>query len=122
MAAASKRGGSAMLFCLTANYTPQALNTLMDNPTINRPEAVKQLLQAAGGTVISMYSTVADGPGAMVIFDVPDPSSAPAISGVVAASGAVHNIRLMRLLSPDEVTKVRQKAAQIRGSYKAPLK
>src|ERR1039458_2450673 len=29
--------------------------------------------EAAGGKLISMYSTPADGPGVMVIFDVPDP-------------------------------------------------
>ncbi len=108
-----------MLFCITANYTPQALNALMDDPNASRFEAVKKLVEAAGGKVIAMYSTVADGPGAMLIFEVPDPTSAPSISGVITASGAVKDIRLMRLLSQDEVVSVRKKAADIRGSYKA---
>ena len=108
-----------MLFCIMANYTPQALNGLMDNPNTSRLEAAKQLVEAGGGKVVAMYSTVADGPGAMLIFDVPDPITAPSISGVIAASGAVQNIRLMRLLSQDEVVNVRKKAAQLRGSYKA---
>jgi hypothetical protein len=69
-----------------------------------------------------MYSTVSEGPGVMVIFDVPDPSSAPAISGVAVAGGAVQNVKLMRLLSQDEVIGVRQTAAKIRGSYKLPGK
>ena len=69
-----------------------------------------------------MYSTPADGPGVMVIFDVPDPGAAPAICGVVVASGALHNAKLIRLLTQDEVMHVRQKASQLRGAYKPPSK
>ena len=81
-----------MHFCFTGQYTPQALNNIMENPAANRHEAAKQLVEAAGGKLISMYSTASDGPGVMVIFDVPDPSAAPAISGTVVASGALHNV------------------------------
>jgi uncharacterized protein with GYD domain len=107
-----------MLFCITANYTPQALNAMRENPTTNRREAVDKLLEAAGGKVVAMYGTVAEGPGAMVIFDV-EPAAAPAITGVVISSGAVHNVRMQRLLSMEEIVGVRQKAKQIHGSYKA---
>ena len=111
-----------MHFCMTAQYTPKALNGIMENPTVSRSEAAKKLIEAAGGKLISMYSTAADGPGVLVIFDVPDPSSAPAISGTVVASGAIHNAKLTRLLTQDEVMGVRQKASQLRGAYKAPGK
>lgn len=74
------------------------------------------MIEAAGGELIDMYNTVADGPGVLVIFDV-DPSKAPAISGVVAAGGSMQNIRLMRLLSQDEVIAVRQTAKQLKDSY-----
>src|ERR1700732_1842226 len=107
-----------MHFCLTGQYTPQALNNILDNPTTNRYEAAKKLIEAAGGKLISMYSTPADGPGVLVIFDVPDPSSAPAICGVVVASGALHNVKLSRLLTQDEGMDVRQKASQLRNAYK----
>ena len=111
-----------MHFCFTGQYTPQALNNMMDHPTTNRYEAAKQLIEAAGGKLISMYSTPADGPSVMVIFDVPDPGAAAAISGVVVASGALHHVKLTRLLTQDEVTHVRQKASQLRGVYKPPSK
>ena len=111
-----------MHFCIMANYAPQALNSLMDNPTTNRADAARQLIEAAGGTLVALYSTSFDGPGAMVIFDVPDAAAAPAISGVLTASGSVHNIRLFRLGSQEEVVHIRQKAAQIRGAYKPPQK
>ena len=111
-----------MHFCLTAQYTPQSLNSIMDNPTTSRYEAAKNLIEAAGGKLISMYSTATDGPGVLVIFDVPDPSAAPAISGVVLASGAIHHAKLTRLWTPDEITQVRKKASELRGVYKPPGK
>lgn len=108
-----------MLFCLTANYTPKALNALRENPTSNRREAVEQMLTAAGGKLVSMYSTAADGPGVLVIVDV-DPLVAPAITGIVLSSESVHNVKLTRLFTQEEVMTIRQNAKKIRGSYKPP--
>jgi uncharacterized protein with GYD domain len=109
-----------MHFCMTGQYTPKSLNNIMENPKTNRYEAAKNLIEAAGGKLISMYSTASEGPGVLVIFDVPDPSAAPAISGTVVASGAIHNAKLTRLWTQDEITKVRQTASQLRGKYTPP--
>ena len=109
-----------MHFCMTAQYTPKSLNSILENPKTNRQEAAKKLVEAAGGKLISMYSTAANGPGVLLIFDVPDPNSASAMSGIAIASGAVHNVNLTRLWTQDEITQVRQKAAQLRGSYTPP--
>ena len=111
-----------MHFSLTAQYTPQALNSILDDPKTNRYEAVKKLVEAGGGKLVSMYSTAADGPGVLVIFDVPDPAVAPSIAGLAVAGGAVHNVKLTRLMTQDEVGKVREKARELRGAYKAPGK
>ena len=111
-----------MHFCFTGQYTPQSLNAILDNPTMNRYEVAKKLIEAAGGKLISMYGVPADGPGVLAIFDVPDPGAAAASSGVVIAAGGLHNVKLTRLLTQDEVTHVRQKASQLRGSYKPPGK
>lgn len=111
-----------MHFCFTAQYTPQALNAIMDDPATNRFEAVKKVAEAAGGKIISMYSTVADGPGVMVIFDVPDPAAAAAISGIAFAAGAIHNPKLSRILTQEEVAHVRKTASKLRGAYKPPGK
>ena len=109
-----------MLFCLTAEYTSQALNAMRENPNTDRREAVNKLLEAAGGKVINMYGVSANGPGVMVIFDVPDPAMAPAISGVAVSSGSVQNVKLTRLFTMDEIKGIRQNAAKIRGAYKPP--
>src|SRR5271170_6887974 len=115
-------GGNQHAFCITAQYTAHALNSIMENPTVNRQEIIKKLLETAGGKLISMYSTGAEGPGVLAIFDVPDPAAAAAISGVVVAGGAVHNVKLTRLLTQEEVAHVRQTAAKLRGAYKPPGK
>jgi uncharacterized protein with GYD domain len=111
-----------MHFCLTGQYTPRALNAILENPTQSRYEAAKKLIEAAGGKLISMYSTPSDGPGVLTIFDVPDPGAAPAIVGIVVAAGTLQNVKLTRLLTQDEIIPVRQKAAQIRSSYSPPGK
>jgi uncharacterized protein with GYD domain len=111
-----------MHFCMTAQYTPEALNAIMDNPSTNRHEATKKVIEAAGGKLLSMYSTGADGPGVLLIFEMPDAnaSAAAAITGIGIASGAIHNVTLTRLFTQEEVTQVRHTAAKIRGSYKPP--
>jgi uncharacterized protein with GYD domain len=109
-----------MLFCLTVEYTPQALNAMRENPHTNRREAVTQLLEAAGGRLIDMYGIIGNGPGAMVIFDVPDPAMAPAVCAVAVSSGSVQNVQMKRLFTMDEIKGIRQNAAKIRGAYKAP--
>lgn len=109
-----------MHFCFSGEYTARSLNNIMENPTTNRYEAARKLIEAAGGKLISMYSTSADGPGVMVIFDVPDPTFAPAISGVVVAAGAMQNVRLMRLFTQDEIKVVRQHATKLKAAYTPP--
>ena len=109
-----------MLFCLTAEYTPQALNAMRENPNTDRRAAAEELLTAAGGKIIAMYGTVTKGPGAMVIFDVTDPAMAPAMCGVAVSSGSLQNVELTRLFSMEEIAGIRQKARQIYGAYKPP--
>jgi len=109
-----------MLFCITANYTPAAITALMAKPETNRAEAVRRLIEAAGGTLVSFYSTASEGPGVLVIADLPDPQTAFAIGGLVNSTGALQNYRLTRLITPEEVVGIRRKAAQLKPAYMAP--
>ena len=104
-----------MLFCITANYTPKALEAMGKNPKTNRREAVEKLVTAAGGKLVGMYGTIAEGPGAMVIFEA-DPAVPPAIAGVAASSDGVSNVKMQRLLSGDE------KRVELQKSYRPPGK
>ena len=49
-----------------------------------------------------MYGTMAEGPGAMVIFDA-DPVAAGAITGVAASTDGLRDVKVQRLFSGDEV-------------------
>ena len=109
-----------MLFCLTADYTPQALNAMREDPNTNRQAAVEQLLSAAGGKLVAMYGRATNGPGVMVIFDVTDPAMAPAMTGVAVSAGTIHHVELTRLFTMEEVKGIREKAGKLRGAYKPP--
>ena len=108
-----------MHFCMTAQYTPKALNSIMENPTINRHEAAKKLIEAAGGKLISMYSTAADGPGVLVIFDVPDPNAAPAFQALWSQP-APSTMYTSRVCGPGRNHAGSPKGRQLRGSYRPP--
>jgi GYD domain len=95
---------------------------MMGDPTANRSEAGKKMIEAAGGRMICFFSVPADGPGVLVIFDVPEPDAAAAISGIVVATSTLHNVQLKRLLTQEEVVRVRQKAGQLRSAYTSPGK
>jgi uncharacterized protein with GYD domain len=108
-----------MLFSITADYTPQAIANLRDNPTINRREIVEHTLEAAGGgKVVAFYGRIANGPGALAIIDT-DPTTAMALCGIVAASGGVQNVRIERLLAQEEIVTIRQKAGNLSKTYRS---
>lgn len=109
-----------MLFYLTAEYTPQALNAMRENPNTNRQAAVEKLLAAAGGKLVSMYGKATNGPGVMIIFDVADPDMSAAMTGVAVSAGSLQNVHLTRLYTMEEIAGIRQKAKQIRGAYVPP--
>ena len=95
-----------MLFCVTAQYTPEALRAMRENPNTDRRQAANQLAEAAGGKVVSFYFTISDGPGAHVIFDV-EPQMAAAMMGIATASGMYRNMKMNRLYTAEEVADIR---------------
>jgi uncharacterized protein with GYD domain len=103
-------------------HTPSSLSYILDNPKTNRQEAAKKAIETAGGKLISFYGTPVEGPGVLVIFDVPDPGAAAAISGVVIAAEVLQNVKLTRLLTQDEIFQVRKHAVKVRSAYKPPRK
>jgi uncharacterized protein with GYD domain len=115
----SNHGGFAMLYCITANYTPKALEAMAKTPNTNRQEAFEKLVTAGGGKLVAMYGTMVDGPGAIAIMDV-ERIVAPAIAAVVASSDGVHNVRAYRLYTMEEVIAIRQKRVQLQASYTPP--
>jgi uncharacterized protein with GYD domain len=113
------KGGFAMLFCISANYTPKAMQAMAKNPNTNRRDAVEKLVTAAGGKLVAMYGTMVDGPGAMVILDG-EPGVGAAITAVVASTDAVQNVKIQRLFSMEEMMAVRKKRVELQASYSPP--
>ena len=111
-----------MLFSLTAEYTSQALAAMRENPNTNRQAAVEEMLKAAGGKLICMYGRASNGPGVLMIVDVPDPAMAPAMVGVAVSAGTIQNPELTRLFTMEEIAGIRQKAKQLHAVYKPPGK
>src|ERR1700754_1114820 len=109
-----------MHFCLIGQYTPQAVKNLLENPTQNRSEAARKLVEAAGGKLTSFYGMPVEGPGVLTIFDVPEPTSASAISGLVGAAGTLQNVKLMRLLTQEEGVQIRQTANKLKAAHAPP--
>jgi uncharacterized protein with GYD domain len=108
-----------MLYCISANYTPKAMQAMAKNPNTNRRDAVEKLVTAAGGKVVAMYGTMFDGPGAMLIVDV-DPGVGAAIAAVIASSDGVHNVKAQRLFTMEEVIGIRKKRIELQKSYSPP--
>ncbi|MDE2006585.1 MAG: GYD domain-containing protein [Rhodospirillales bacterium] len=109
-----------MLFSITGEYTPQALNAMWDDPHTNRQAAAQQLVEAAGGKLIAFYGRPIRGPGILAIFDVGDPDMAAAISATVVSAGTLHHVEMTRLFTQDDIVRIRQKRRQIGGAYKPP--
>ena len=44
-----------MLYCISANYTPKAMQAMAKKPDSNRRDAVEKLVKAAGGKVVARW-------------------------------------------------------------------
>ena len=108
-----------MHFCITAGYTPKAMQAMAKNPNTNRRDEFEKLLKAAGGKVIAMYGTMTDGPGALANAD---PAVAASVGAVIASSDGVHNFKMVRLFTMEEVIGIRKKRIELQGSYIPPDK
>ena len=51
-----------------------------------------------------------------------DPGVAASVGAVVASSDGVHNFKMVRLFTMEEVIGIRKKRIELQGSYSAPDK
>jgi len=108
------------LFITTGCYTAAAAKGMIDNPS-DREEAIRAITEAAGAKLLSFYVTTGETDW-MTIAEVPDGvDQLPALL-VVAASGAVSNIKTVRAYTGEEFKAAQEKASKIASSYKSPAK
>jgi uncharacterized protein with GYD domain len=101
-------------FLIHGSYTQTGVQGLMKEGGSGRVDAVGKLLADLGGSVEAFYFALGDD-DVFVIADVPDNTTAAAISLAVGASGAV-NIRTTVLLTPEEM----DRASQLSVNYRPP--
>jgi len=101
-------------YLIEAGYTAEGLRGLIKDSGSGRKAAIQKAVKGAGGKLEAMYFSF--GKNDVVSFaDLPDNTTAAALSIAIAASGLVH-IRITPLLTAEEV----DKAVKHKAKYKAP--
>jgi uncharacterized protein with GYD domain len=104
------------LYMYQAAFTSDAWATLAKNPQ-DRTEALRTLMQGAGGKLISYYFAFGDY-DAVVLAEMPDNGSAAAAAIAVAAGGAVKALKTTPLFNVQEGIEAMRKAGQV--NYQPP--
>jgi uncharacterized protein with GYD domain len=103
---------------ITGNYSAAAMKGMIANPS-DRTKAVKPLIEAAGGTIVSFYMTTGDNDFCMVV-KADDIKRMLASLMVVGASGAVSNLKTVQAFTTEEFLDAQKAAGAIAAKYQAP--
>jgi uncharacterized protein with GYD domain len=95
-------------YMVQASYTAESLKGVLDKGGSSRPEAIRPMVEALGGTLEAFYFAFGDA-DAYVIIDMPDNVSTAAVAMTVNASGAVR-AKTTVLLTPEEVDQAAEKS------------
>jgi uncharacterized protein with GYD domain len=104
----------AVFFSLTA----ETIARFIDKPS-DRAAALRALLEPMGGKLDGYYFMFGPDDG-LVIMDVPDSTSAAAISLAVSSTGAFQDVRTHELIPAENINAVLEKARTGRASYRPP--
>jgi len=99
-----------------ASYTAEGIKGVLKEGGSSRRDAIEKLVADMGGTLDAFYFAFGED-DVYVIADLPDNTTAAAVSLAVGASGAVR-IKTAVLLTPDEV----DRAVHTTVGYRAPGK
>ena len=88
-------------YMLRANYTQQGLTGLLKEGGTGRRKALTQTVEGVGGSVEAMYYAFGDC-DLYLIVDLPDETSAAALSLAIGAAGAL-DLKITVLLTPETV-------------------
>jgi uncharacterized protein with GYD domain len=105
-------------FITYASYSQAGIKGIVDKPT-DRTEAIKTLVEKAGGKLVTAYMTTGTN-DVVLITELPDGSDAVAVGMAAAASGAVSKIETVRAWTLGEFKGIAEKAARAATSYVPP--
>ena len=101
-------------YMIQASYTGDGTKGVMNEGGTKRRDTVAANVKAAGGTVEAFYFAFGEA-DTFVIVDLPDNTTAAALSMAVNASGVV-SLKTHVLLTPEEVDQAAKKSVK----YRAP--
>ena len=101
-------------FLIRGSYTVEGTKGLLQEGGSSRRAAVEQMIQGLGGQLESFYYAFGE-PDVFVIIDVPDATTASAVSLTINSTGAVR-VSTTALITPEEIDEACNKSV----SYRAP--
>ena len=110
-------GGKTMAkFIVTGNYTADAIKGMMAQPS-DREAAVRPLVEAGGGKMISFLVTTGETDFSMVV-ETDDLEGILSALMVAGATGTVANLKTVQAVTSAEFMAAQQRAAKIASSFK----
>jgi uncharacterized protein with GYD domain len=105
-------------YLFQVSYTPTAWAKQLKNP-INRADAVKPVIEKAGGKLIGAYYGFGS-TDVYLIVELPDNKSAAAISLAFASGGALSKCEVTALMSIDDGIEAMKTGGTLIGVYEPP--
>ena len=99
-------------YLIQGSYTQSGVQGLIKEGGTGRADTIGKLLADLGGSLEAFYFAFGDD-DVYVIADIPDNTTAAALSLAVAAAGAV-NIKTTVLLTPEEMDRATQQSVNYR--------
>jgi uncharacterized protein with GYD domain len=100
------------------SYSPQGVQGLQKDGGVARRAAVQRLVEQAGGKLESFYFAFGEA-DAYTVAELPDPTTAAAVSLAVNALGFAH-LRTVPLMTPEEMDSATKKAIEYRPPGAGP--
>jgi uncharacterized protein with GYD domain len=107
-----------MKFAIFFKLKPETITAAMENPS-DRAAVVGGLLESVGGSLDAYYWMFGKHDG-FVIADVPDSTSAAAVSLAVASTGAFAHLETHELIEADQIGQLLERAKAAAGHYTPP--
>jgi uncharacterized protein with GYD domain len=106
-------------YLIQLSYTAESWAAQLADPK-DRRDIVRPLLERLGGRIVAAY--YAFGPADVVLLaELPDNTSAAALSLTLRSAGAVQTLQTMPLLPIEEGVAAMHQAADARATYQPPL-
>lgn len=106
------------MYIITGNYTGDAMRGMIKEPS-DREAAVRPLVEAAGGRMISLLITTGETDLSMVV-ETEDVEGLMAALMVAGASGAVSNLKTVQAFTSAQFLAAQKRAQGIASKYGAP--